>query len=105
MATIVSIFSFTLDAFSFQAQLSRLYEARHYRKQDFQFGDQFSPAEPPPSIPNVTHPFIYQLWNPHEITADERPVPAETTLAIHTLNGIPLQKPHGKKMVRTTDFD
>jgi hypothetical protein len=50
-------------------------------------------------MPEVNHPFLSASWSPHEVVADERPVPTDTTLAIHPLSGAPLMNPYGKKMV------
>jgi hypothetical protein len=80
-----------------KSEVRNLYHALH-SKQNYTFGNRFDPL-PPPKTPEVKAPFLFENWGPHEITAGERSVPTETTLAVHTLNGSPLQQPHGKKMV------
>jgi hypothetical protein len=68
----------------------------------FEIGGHFVPPDPPPTMPDVKHPFTYKMWGPHQMVADERPVPTQTTLSIHTLCNTPLTFPHGKKMVGGT---
>mmetsp|Transcript_22275 Transcript_22275/g.55171 ORF Transcript_22275/g.55171 Transcript_22275/m.55171 type:complete len:736 (-) Transcript_22275:55-2262(-) len=51
-----------------------------------------------PKVPEIKHHFLSLRFSPHEVVADERPTTTHKTLAIHTLNNLPLQAPHGKKM-------
>ena len=68
------------------------------------FSPHFDPPMPLPTMPKVNHPFLFAYWSPHEVIADERPVPTDKTLAIHPLSGAPLLNPFGKKMVSTNTF-
>lgn len=80
-------------------EVRNLYESV-LNNRNHKFGDRWDP-KPAPEVPtvNASDAFGVYLWTPHEIVGDERPVPTSTTLAIHTLNGAPLQLPHGKKMI------
>ncbi len=78
------------------AEVHRLFQ-HTYDKQPYKFGGNFMP-DGPPEAPTVEHPFKALYFSPHEVVADERPQTTHLTLAIHTLNGMPLQAPHGKKM-------
>ncbi|KAL3913839.1 MAG: hypothetical protein SGILL_006334, partial [Bacillariaceae sp.] len=75
-----------------------LYAAK-FKKEPFQFSPHFDPPMPLPTMPQVNHPFSTASWSPHEVVADERPVPTDKTLAIHPLSGAPLLNPFGKKMI------
>lgn len=79
------------------AEVHRLFD-HTYRNMTYKFGGNFEP-DGPPETPTVQYPFSAKMFSPHEIVADERPMPTHQTLAIHTLNCAPLQMPHGKKMI------
>ncbi len=79
------------------AEVHRLFQ-HTYDKLGYKFGGNFKP-DGPPDAPVIEHPFKALYFSPHEVVADERPMTTHLTLAIHTLNGMPLQAPHGKKMV------
>jgi len=57
--------------------------------------------DPPPkhTPPEMTKPVGWGLLSAHEIVASERPIATHQTYAVHTLNGVPLRKPHGKKIL------
>eukprot|EP00531_Pseudo-nitzschia_arenysensis_P009461 CAMPEP_0116121380 /NCGR_PEP_ID=MMETSP0329-20121206/3665_1 /TAXON_ID=697910 /ORGANISM="Pseudo-nitzschia arenysensis, Strain B593" /LENGTH=769 /DNA_ID=CAMNT_0003615187 /DNA_START=33 /DNA_END=2342 /DNA_ORIENTATION=- len=77
------------------AEVHRLFQ-HTYDKRPYKLGGHFKPD--PPETPTIEHPFKALYFSPHEVVADERPHATQLTLAIHTLNGRPLQAPHGKKM-------
>jgi len=79
------------------AEVYRLFQ-HTYDNQEYKLGGTFKP-DGPPETPSVQNPFKAKYFSPHEVVADERPMPTHATLAIHTLNSTPLQMPHGKKMV------
>jgi len=79
------------------AEVYRLFEAVSQNR-TYQLGGSFKP-DGPPKAPWIENPFPAMFFSPHEVVADERPMPTQQTLAIHTLNNAPLQMPHGKKMV------
>jgi hypothetical protein len=79
------------------AEVHRLFE-HTLRNQTYQLGGDWGPQGPPPT-PRVQLPFEGKYWSPHEIVADERPMPTGETMAIHTLCDTPLLNPHGKKMI------
>ena len=79
------------------AEVHRLF-SHTLENRDYKLGGNFKP-DGPPETPKVEHPFKARFFSPHEVVADERPTTTQLTLAIHTLNGMPLQAPHGKKMV------
>jgi hypothetical protein len=78
-------------------EVHRLFE-HTYDDRPYVFGGAFKP-DGPPDTPQIQNPFKAMYFSPHEVVADERPMTTQQTLAIHTLNGMPLQAPHGKKMV------
>jgi hypothetical protein len=67
--------------------------------QTFEFGGYWGKDVSPPPVPKVNWPFKGRFWSPHDIAADERPLPTRETMAIHTLCHLPLLNPHGKKMI------
>jgi hypothetical protein len=79
------------------AEVHRLFQ-HTYDGGTYKFGGSFEP-DGPPETPKIKNPFKAMYFSPHEVVADERPMPTHQTLAIHTLNGMPLQAPHGKKMI------
>jgi hypothetical protein len=79
------------------AEVHRLFQHTYYNI-TYKFGGQFEPNGPP-KTPKIQHPFIAKMFGPHEVVADERPMPTHQMLALHTLNNAPLQMPHGKKMI------
>ena len=79
------------------AEVHRLFE-HTLRNQTYKLGGDWGPKGPPPT-PDVQLAFEAQYWSPHEIVADERPMPTGETMAIHTLCDTPLLNPHGKKMI------
>ena len=84
------------------AEVHRLYMETAFgrTKKSFGFEKMWNPGQSPPPVPTLKHPpFSSRMWSPHEVIADERPIPTTETLAIHTLCGMPLLKPHGKKMI------
>ncbi|KAG7336522.1 nucleotide-diphospho-sugar transferase [Nitzschia inconspicua] len=78
-------------------QVGWLYESTLNNK-SYGFGGNWGEEDPPP-VPPVRFPFKAKFWGPHDIVADERPMPTLETMAIHTLCGVPLLNPHGKKMI------
>ena len=78
------------------AEVHRLFQSS-YESRPYEFGGRFLP-DGPPKVPTIKHAFQALYFSPHEVVADERPTTTRLTLAIHTLNGEPLQAPHGKKM-------
>jgi len=79
------------------AEVHRLFQ-HTYDGLPYELGGSFEP-DGPPETPKIENAFKAMYFSPHEVVADERPMTTHTTLAIHTLNGMPLQAPHGKKMV------
>ena len=79
------------------AEVHRLFQ-HTYLNVTYNFGGTFEP-DGPPETPTIQHPFIAKMFSPHEVVADERPMPTHQMLALHTLNNAPLQMPHGKKMI------
>jgi hypothetical protein len=79
------------------AEVHRLFQ-HTYHNVTYKFGGTFEP-DGPPETPTIQHPFIAKMFSPHEVVADERPMPTHQMLALHTLNNAPLQMPHGKKMI------
>ncbi|OEU07358.1 hypothetical protein FRACYDRAFT_251163 [Fragilariopsis cylindrus CCMP1102] len=79
------------------AEVHRLFQ-HTYHNVTYNFGGTFEP-DGPPETPTIQHPFIAKMFSPHEVVADERPMPTHQMLALHTLNNAPLQMPHGKKMI------
>ncbi|KAL3908914.1 MAG: hypothetical protein SGILL_008299 [Bacillariaceae sp.] len=79
------------------AEVYRLFE-HTLHNQTYVFGGDWGPKGPP-TTPKVRLPFQAQYWSPHEVVADERPMPTGETMAIHTLCDAPLLNPHGKKMI------
>ena len=79
------------------AEVHRLFQ-HTYDGHTYKYGGSWEP-DGPPEAPEIKNPFKAMYFTPHEVVADERPMPTQQTLAIHTLNGMPLQAPHGKKMI------
>jgi len=77
------------------AEVYRVFQ-HTYENRTYVFGGNFEP-DGPPETPKIKNPFTAMYFSPHEVVADERPMTTQQTLAIHTLNGMPLQAPHGKK--------
>ncbi|KAG7355180.1 nucleotide-diphospho-sugar transferase [Nitzschia inconspicua] len=78
-------------------QVVKLY-SNALHNQSFEFWGNWGEKGPPPT-PSVKLPFQARFWGPHDIVADERPMPTLETMAIHTLCHVPLLNPHGKKMI------
>lgn len=79
------------------AEVHRLFE-HTYTNRPYKLGGRFEP-DGPPETPKIQNSFEAMYFSPHEVVADERPMPTHQTMAIHTLNNAPLQMPHGKKMI------
>ena len=52
-----------------------------------------------PTTEPAKNPISSDFWDPHVVVSSTRPVPVETTVAIHPLGTKPLQHPHGKKIL------
>ncbi|KAG7359217.1 nucleotide-diphospho-sugar transferase [Nitzschia inconspicua] len=78
-------------------QVVKLY-SNALHNQSFELWGNWGEKGPPPA-PSVKLPFQARFWGPHDIVADERPMPTLETMAIHTLCHVPLLNPHGKKMI------
>ena len=87
----------THDQFIVTSVLGLAQELREGRRTNT-FDTRWNP-QPKVNPPVMHHPPHRGFYNAFEIVASERPIPTQQAYAIHTLNGAPLQKPHGKKIL------